>query len=83
MIQVLQSALKHGLQEDEVVFAWQNVFEFRRRSGNKLPAHYLALGTLPCGKLVELVAYSTGCEWVIFHAMSPPTPGVMKEFERR
>lgn len=81
LIRVEPSALKHGLTEDEVIYAWGNLLEYRRCKRDKYPPHYLALGMLPNGRTVEMVAFSTGFEWVVFHAMTPPTPGFMHEYK--
>lgn len=80
MIYVTESSLKHGFTEAEIIAAWNNVFEYRRVRSDKHPPHYMALGFLPDGRTVELIAYSTGLDWVIFHAMTPPTPGFMHEY---
>ena len=82
MITVLPSALKHGLTVSEVEYAWRNVFEFQRTKGDKLPPHYKALGVLPNGRTAELVAFSTGVEWFVFHAMTPARRDFMKGASR-
>lgn len=80
MVYVIESALRHGLSEAEVESAWENVFEYVRCRHGKQPPHYMALGSLPGGRTVELVAFSTGFDWYVFHAMTPPTPGFMHEY---
>ena len=74
------SARKHGLTDEEVEYAWKNVFEYRRVRQDKQPPHYMSIGTLPDGRTAEMVAYSTGLDWVVFHCMTPVTPGFLKEF---
>ena len=81
MIEVRRSALKHGLTEEDVKYAWMNLTEYRRCRQDKQPPHYLAIGTLPNGNSVELVAFSTGFKWVVFHAMAPVTPGFKKQYK--
>ena len=81
VIEVTKSALKHGLTEEEIRYAWENLLEYRRCRAEKQPPHYLAIGTLPNGNPVELVAFSTGYKWVIFHAMTPLTPGFKKQYK--
>lgn len=51
------------------------------REGDHFPPHYLGLGVLPDGRVVELVALSDGYDWYIFHAMCPPTRGFMHEYK--
>lgn len=82
MIEVEDSALKHGLVEDEVRHAWNHLLEYVRYKDGKLPPHYLGLGILPDGKTAELAAYSDGLDWHVFHAMTPPTKGFMHEFRK-
>lgn len=82
VVYVIESALKHGLSEDDIVSAWENVFEYVRCRHKKMPPHYMALGTLQNGRTVELVAFSTGLDWYVFHAMTPPTAGFMHEYRR-
>ena len=81
MIIVYPSALKHGLTEEEVISAWEHVFEYKMREGDHFPPHYLGLGVLPDERVVELVALSDGYDWYIFHAMCPPTRGFMHEYK--
>ena len=80
-IYTTRSARRHGFTDDEVVYAWQHAIEYRRAKGDKQPPHYLALGTLPDGRVVELVAYSDGLDWVVFHCMVPVTKGFMHEWK--
>lgn len=80
-VHVLGSALKHGLTEDEIRHAWENVFEYARYKSDKQPPHYMALGTLANGSTVELIAFSTGFDWYIFHALTPPTIGFMSLYK--
>lgn len=81
MVVVEPSALRHGLSEADVAEAWEGVFEYIRCKDGKLPPHYMALGSLADGRTVELVAYSDGLDWHVFHAMTPPQAGFMHEFK--
>lgn len=80
MVYVTESALKHGFEDEDIRIAWGNVFEYRRVRHDKHPPHYMALGVLPDGRTVEMIAYSTGLDWVVFHAKTPPTAGFMHEY---
>lgn len=82
MVYVIVSALKHGLSEDEVISAWENVFECVRCRHDRTPPHYMGLGMLANGMAVELIAFSTGFGWYVFHAMTPPTAGFMHEYRQ-
>lgn len=81
MTYVTDSALRHGFTEEEVRRAWDNVFEYVRIRHDKQPPHYMGLSSVG-GRTVELIALSTGTDWVVFHAMTPPTRGFMAEYEK-
>ena len=82
MIVVHNSALKHGLTEEDVKSAWIGVQEYRRIKQDKYPPHYMAVGFLSNGKSVEMVAYSDGLDWHVFHAMSPITGNFKRVYEK-
>jgi hypothetical protein len=77
---VLSHALKHGLSEKEVAYAWQSPILCRKRQSKDEPPRWIAIGTLPDGRMAELVAVEdiTGT-WHVFHAMTPPTKKFIKE----
>jgi len=81
-VRVLPHALKHGLTEREVTYAWLNTIRCRQRKSKDEPPRWIAIGTLPDGRLAELVAFedSEG-NWCVFHAMVPPTEKFIKELE--
>jgi hypothetical protein len=81
MIYTTESARRHGLTDDEVCYAWAHAIEYRRVRLDKRPPHYMALGALPDGRVAELAAYSSGLDLVVFHCMTPTTPGFMHEYE--
>lgn len=80
MIVVLDSALKHGFTKQEIEYAWSNIYAFARVREGKEPPHYMAIGSLPDGRTAEMIAFSTGFDWYIFHAYTPPTKGFLSEF---
>ena len=74
MIRVHKNALKHGLSEKEVPYAWENTIRCRQRNGTDDPPLWIAIGTLPNGKFVELIAFlDSDMIWCVFHAFVPPT----------
>lgn len=79
MVRVHGHALKHGLGADEVAYAWENPIRCRQRYGTDDPPIWIAIGTLPDGRLAEMCGFLdiTGT-WCVFHAMTPPT----KKFRR-
>ena len=48
---------------------------------DKQPPHYMMIGILQNGKTVELIAFSDGLDWYVFHAKTPLTAGFKKEFK--
>ena len=82
MVVVLESAMKHGMSEDDVRTAWENVQEYRTLTERGWPPHYMAVGFLSNGKSVELIAYSEGLDWFVFHAMSPVTGNFKRLYEK-
>ena len=83
MLQIIDSALRHGLSEDEIRSAWESVImdSIVRIRHDKQPPHYMMIGILQNGKTVELIAFSDGLDWYVFHAKTPLTAGFKKEFK--
>jgi uncharacterized DUF497 family protein len=80
MTKVLQNALKHGLTEKDVAYAWGSLLRCRQRMSNDEPTRWIAVGLLPNGQAAELVAFQdVHGEWNVFHAMAPPTKKFIKE----
>ena len=80
-----QSALKHGLTEEEILYAYEHCLRSRtiQRAGNVNNEVDLILSSLKDGRLCELIATKTYDEEnvFIFHAFTPPTDGFMKQIE--
>jgi len=77
---VLPNALKHGLSKEEVEYAWRSPLRCRQRQSKDEPPRWIAIGILPDGRVVELVAFEdVNGAWVIFHANTPPTDKFLKE----
>lgn len=82
MLNIVDSALKHGFTEDELREIWNTVPEdsvvhVRHR---KWPAHYMMIGFTEDNQRVELIAYTDGFDWWLFHAKTPPTAGFKREY---
>lgn len=71
-------ALKHGLTEQKVRYAWEHFVVLQTR---KPPRHdqVAAIGVDSQGRLVQLVAVRNGNEVLIFHAMRNPTKQFLAE----
>jgi len=78
--QVLSCALKHGLSESDVIYAWESPIRCRQRQSKDEPPRWIAIGILPDGRMAELVAFeSLAGEWCVFHAKVPPTTKFINE----
>jgi uncharacterized DUF497 family protein len=79
MVRVHNNALKHGLSEEDVAYAWDNTIRSRQRNGTNDPPLWIAIGALPNGRLAELIGFlDSDMVWCVFHALVPPT----KKFKR-
>jgi hypothetical protein len=65
--------------DDDVLVAWQNCLRSAPRLSSASTEH-IAVGFDTAGNLLELVAVRTsGGDWVVYHAMRPPTKKTLKE----
>ena len=75
------SALKHGFTKEEVENAWMRAEgSWRMVRKDRWPPHYMAFGEIG-NRECEMVAYSTGKQFVIFHAKSPVGAKFKREYE--
>ena len=80
MVRVHRNALKQGLSAEEVACAWERPIRSRQRNGTDDPPLWIAIGALPDGRTVELIAFmDRDGAWCVFHAMVPPTKKFMVE----
>ena len=75
---VAEHALKHGLTEREVLFAWNNCIKMQQRPAPQ-EEYVAAIGCTRKGALVQLVAIIVEDGCLIIHAMAPPTEKVLRE----
>jgi len=69
------------ISEQDVLDAWHSCFRSRSRI-DKNPHEYIAIGADRQGRLLELVAKcSVDGDWLIYHAMTPPSKKTLKELE--
>ena len=77
VIKVHPNALKHGLSANEVRFAWENYLIGAVRVPGELEVR---VGVDSVGRQVEMVgSLLSGGEWLVYHAMTPPTKKVLNE----
>lgn len=67
-VEIHPNAKKH-LTEQQVLSAWLAVTECIRRESKDEPPRWLAIGWLPDGRSVELVAVELVRGWLIIHAL--------------
>ena len=75
-------ALKHGISESDILYAWENFIAKQRRTAPR-EEEIVAIGTTPDGALVQLIGKDLGCVHLIFHAMVPPSEKVLRELGLR
>ena len=80
-VEIHPNAKKH-LTEKQVYGAWLAVTECIRRESEDEPPRWLAIGWLPNGRSVELVAVELILGWLIIHALSPVQKKFWQEIER-
>ena len=68
-----------NISPKDVVFAWNTAIVSAPRLA-KNPDQYVAIGFDESGRLLEMVAVRTDeGDWLVFHAMTPPTDGTFRE----
>ena len=75
-------SLRHpNISKEDATTAWGNCIKSRPRL-DKNSSEYLAIGTDGKGRLIELVALrDTEGDWLIYHAMTPPTENAKRELQ--
>jgi hypothetical protein len=70
--------LKHGLSEDDILYAWDN---FVRKQYRESPEEdkILVVGYNRSGQFLQIVGRETYAGVLIYHAMTPPTTSVLIE----
>lgn len=75
---IVEHALKHGLLEDDIRFAWDN-FVRKQYRGAPNEGEIIAVGYDRAGRFIEIVAAERSFGTIIYHAMCPPTVKLLKE----
>ena len=75
---VAEHALKHGLTESEILYAWENYVRMQQRSAPH-EEYVVAVGCTQMGDMVQMVAVIVEDGYLIIHAMRPPTRKVLQE----
>ena len=80
-LEIHSNAQKH-LTKAEVEYAWNAVTKCIQRESWDEPPRWLAIGWLPNGASVELIAVEITTGWLIIHAKSPVQPKFSTEIEK-
>lgn len=81
MLRFIPTPKKH-LTEKKVLGAWFAVTECIRRESEDEPPRWLAIGWLPDGRSMELVAVELIRGWLIIHDLSPVQKKFWQEIEQ-
>ena len=72
-------ALKHGISEDEILFAWSNFVRSQQRS-TPLEDHCVRIGYgIRFADAIQMVGVTKSYGTLIIHAMAPPQGKVLDE----
>ena len=71
-------ALRHGVAEDEILYAWDNFISKRHRDIPKTD-QIIAVGFDRLGRFVQMVGIIKKDGVMIYHAMTPPTKSFLAE----
>lgn len=77
-IVVHNHALKHGLKEEDIEFAWKHFIRQRRRAA-PCSEQIIAVGVTKDGDVVEMVAVEKAEGLMVYHALTPPTGSMLRE----
>ena len=67
-----------NISEEDVLAAWHNVLLSAQRDNGT--GAWVSIGMDGNGRLLEMVSVHNGSgQWLIYHAMTPPTKKTMKE----
>lgn len=81
-IYVHSHALKHGLSQEQILYAWDNyVASQPRETPNE--DQILRVGYSHDGTMLQMVGRLSAHGILIYHAMTPPTSKVLKELGLR
>lgn len=75
---VAEHALKHGLSEEDIRYAWSN-FVRKQYRGAPNEGEIVVVGYDRRGRFIEIVAAEREFGTIIYHAMQPPTTNVLAE----
>ena len=75
---ISEHAYKHGLDEESILYAWENFIRLQHR-GAPNEGQILLVGSDKKGRLLQIVAVEREFGVLIYHAMTPPTNNALKE----
>ena len=81
-VMVHPHALKHGISESDILYAWENFIAKQRRTAPREDETIL-VGCTKNGRLVEVVGIDKPYGTLIYHAYAPPTISMLDELGLR
>ena len=84
-IYIHEHAFKHGIEEDEILEAWDNFVAKSKRNMPKDDQVVCVGFSARRNRAIQMIAVENNKGLMIFHAMTPPQNSVLKELgiERR
>ena len=76
---VLEHALKHGLDEKQILHAWRNAFASATIVRDDGMTDLVTIGFDQNGRPIEMTARKKPYGLLIYHAKTPPTPRAFRE----
>lgn len=73
-----EHAFKHGLEEEDIRYAWEHFVRLQHR-GSPNEGQAVAIGCDQKGRLIQMVAVEKSFGVLIYHAMTPPTASALFE----
>ena len=77
-VYVDEHAYKHGLTEEQILYAWENFIKKLYR-GAPNEGEIVCVGYDKNGVMMQLVAVEKSSGVLIYHAMTPPTQNALRE----
>ena len=71
-------ALKHGLSEEDILFAWGQFLRQRHRDEPR-SEQIVAVGVDRQGRFIQMIGGVKPFGIMVYHAMTPPTENVLLE----
>lgn len=71
-------ALKHGIEQEDIEYAWEHFAALRHR-GSPRDGEIVLVGPDRSGRPMQVIAVETSFGVLIYHALRPPQRSTLKE----